>query len=131
MSEVGPLFEKALTTAGIQRPSRQNAVWLLLGEVLGKVARGEVPPREGVLEVVQIYSEVRGENLATQFLGEEYGIHHLLGCFYAKDDLNERPNQVSFDGKYGAAAHQALDSRLVELAKAWMESRPLDGRRSR
>ena len=59
----------------------------------------------------------------TTYVGEEYGVAQLIGYFYGYDDLEERPAEVSFDGRYGAEAIASLDAEVIRLAKAWLTSR--------
>jgi hypothetical protein len=51
------------------------------------------------------------------------GIAALIGLYYGYDDLEERPHEVSFEGKYGPQAFPALDAEVARLARAWLDER--------
>ena len=59
-------------------------------------------------------------NESREYVGDSHGIQQLIGYFWGYDDLEERPREVSFDGRYGADAFQALDQEVVRLAHQWL-----------
>lgn len=57
-------------------------------------------------------------------VGDSHGIEHLMGAYYGYDDLDERPDEVSFEGRYGADAIAALDDDIRRLAAEWLDAHP-------
>lgn len=107
--------------SGELEPSNPKTV-AQFAAILSRIARGLVPPRAGLGELVASYQAAPQEE-APRYVGDEYGIALLYGYFYAYDDLEERPLEVSFAGEYGSAAFQALDREVVRLAGDWVRAR--------
>jgi len=120
MSEVRLLFARMLEQLQIQLPHREQALRQLLGHVIEKVALRRCGPREGLKEVVQLsYLAETAEGSGT-YVGEALGIEHLVGAYWAYDDLAGRPTEVSYEGLYGQQAALALDEEVVRLAHEWL-----------
>ena len=102
-------------------PSKAQVEWILSG-VLSRIARGVVSPRAGLRELVATYQAAPQADGA-RFVGDEYAIAQLVGYFYGYDDLEERPSEVSFDGRYGREAVTNLDAEVVRLAREWLDAR--------
>jgi hypothetical protein len=65
------------------------------------------------------YPVIQTEPVST-YAGDSRDLHALYGTYYAYHDLFERPEEVSYAGKYGPEAIQELDSHVVELATEWI-----------
>ena len=120
IGDAQPLFLEWLDEMGMQVPDKDAAVWTILGHMMRRIATKEVPAREGLARVIEeglhdadIFSKTR------KYVGDSHGIHHLVGAYHAYDDLDERPDEVSFAGKYGQEAIAALDEDIVRLAGQW------------
>jgi hypothetical protein len=101
--------------------SKEQVEWELAG-ILRRVASGSVLPRVGLGELVRAHLRLP-EPTTGRFVGEEYGIAELIGCYWGYDDLEERPTEVSVGGHFGAPAIAALDAEVVRLARAWLDER--------
>ena len=55
VADAGPVFERALAELGVALPSHADAVWVALRDAIGRIGRGEVPPRAGLGAVRAIY----------------------------------------------------------------------------
>jgi hypothetical protein len=122
MVNVGPLFERALRDLAIALPSKEEAVCSLLRHHVGRIAEGLVPPRDGMRSVLnEVYYPADLYTETTKYVGDSHGLQHLLGSFYSYDDLEERPEEVSFEGKFGEEALVGLDRHIVSLAKSWID----------
>ena len=53
MADAGPLFESALQELGIPIPSQDDAAWTLLRYHIGRIAGGEVAPRQGLRAILE------------------------------------------------------------------------------
>ncbi|HEY3043003.1 MAG TPA: hypothetical protein VGJ39_03210 [Vicinamibacterales bacterium] len=120
MADVGPLFERALQELHTELPSPEDAVWILLRHHIGRIACREVAPRDGLRVVVDFYNRAHLYNKSRDYVGDSHGIQQLIGYYWGYGDLEERAREVSFDGRYGADAFEALDQEVVRLAHQWL-----------
>jgi hypothetical protein len=119
MAEVGPLFEAVLRELSIPLLSKEDATDLLLKRYIRLIVEETTPPHQGLDHIFDLYDTTIVHEKVSQYVGDSRGIHHLLGAYYAYDDLRERPGEVSYEGKFGQDAIDALDRRVVELAIEW------------
>ncbi len=127
MVVAGPLFEAALRELGISRPSKEHAVNLLLEHYVRSIAEERVAAYEGLERIVrELYYPVIEKEKVSRYAGDSRKIHHLLGAYYAYDDLSDRPDEVSYDGKFGREAVKALDHQVIELAREWNREHTCD-----
>ena len=125
MSDVGPLLEKAIHELGMKLPDREQAVDILLQFYISEIAAGNVAPREGLRRVVrECYDQHPSSETRGGVCGEELGIEYLASYFYGYDDLEERPDEVSFHEKYGAEAMSLVDEEVIREARDWLKSHP-------
>ena len=102
-------------------PSRAQIEWTIAG-ILRRIVSGATLPRSGLRELVAVHhSAPEAQN--TRFVGDEFGIAQLIGYCYGYDDLEERPAEVSFEGRFGAQARMALNDEVVRLASVWLAAR--------
>ena len=121
MSDVGPLFERTLLELSIEIPGEGEACWALLRHHMLRIATREVNPRAGAQAILdEVYYPGDLYEQAREYIGDSHDLHHILGNLYGIDDLLERPEEVSFDGKYGAEAIAAMEAHLHELAVKWL-----------
>ncbi len=122
MSEAGPLFESTLQELSIKLPSPDEALNIILHYHINNIAQGNITPREGMKLVIdEVYYPGNLHEKTKKYVGDSHDIHELLGNFYSYDDLEDRPDEVSFEGKYGKEAKEALGRYIVDLAKKWVE----------
>ncbi|MCE5276664.1 MAG: hypothetical protein ABFD92_14570 [Planctomycetaceae bacterium] len=121
MSEIGPQFRQALQELGLPIPDREAALWHIAAYHAQRIADGEVSPRVG-MRAIRDEVEYPGRlyERSREFFGDSHDLHVLYGMYYGYDDLAERPDEVSFEGKYGSEAIAALDAAVVAEAKAWL-----------
>jgi len=119
MADVGPLFEQALADFNIPRPSRDEAVGILLRYYVQRIASGAVTARQGLKPLMELYDLADLHKQSREFAGDAYGLQHLVGAYWAYDDLDGRSNEVSYWGRYGAEAVEALNEDVVRWATEW------------
>jgi len=120
MADAGPLFERALTELQTEMPSPEDAVWILLRHYIERIGSGDLTPRAGLSLIHDLYIRADLDERSRKYVGDSHGIQQLLGYFWGYDDLEERPTEVSFDGRYGADAIRALDEEVVRIARDWV-----------
>ncbi len=124
ISDIEPLFLSALKELGIPLPQKEEAVLTVLESLLRSIAEGEAQPHDGLRRVMrEVYYGADLYEKSVKYTGDSHGIHHLIGCYWAYDDLRERPDEVDFDGKYGEEAIAGLDAQVVHLATEWIVER--------
>lgn len=121
MSDAGPVFERALVEMRIELPSKEEAVWMLLRHFVEQLASRRVTGRKGLRAIIDVYNYVDPAEKSRDYVGESHDIQHLVGAYWSYDDLEERPTEVSFHGRYGRDAVQALDEDVIRLAREWLE----------
>ncbi len=127
LSTAKPIFRRVLTELQLDPPSNADATWILLRHHLARIVGGDCSSRDGMRCVAEeVYYPADLYSQTQKYVGDSHGIEHLMGAYYGYDDLEERPNEVSFDGKYGAAAIAALDDDIRRLAAEWLEAHPGD-----
>lgn len=120
MSDVGPMFERSLEELGSETPTSEDAAWILLRHLIGRIADGEVDPIPGVGEILeQVYYPCNLHSQAIHYVGDSHGIELMLSHYYAIDDVRERPLEVSCDGKSGDEAIAVLGEHIRQCADAW------------
>ncbi|OAI38710.1 hypothetical protein AYO40_01770 [Planctomycetaceae bacterium SCGC AG-212-D15] len=120
MSDVGPVFELALKELAVDVPTQEYAFYVLLRPYIRAIIEGVVTPYEGLRTMTQdIYHDGGLYRRAKEYVGDSHGIQHLLGMRWGYDDIRERPDEVSFAGKFGEGAIAALDDAVIEEAITW------------
>ena len=121
ISEVGPALEQVLADQGVGIPDAEAAIWALLRFCLGDIASGAVPPRAGLQRVMEdVYYAADLSERTDKYVGDSHELEKLIGYYYAYEDLEGRPTEVSCDGLYGQAAIDALGRHIVESSRDWM-----------
>lgn len=129
MSEVGPAFESVCRQLDHEIPSLGDAVRIAAAGALSEIVSGQKEPYDGLRELEAIYDRVwllKRPDLSvpqeSNMVGGEFGFERLIGAYYGYDDLRERPAEVSFEGKFGAEAVEALNQYVVTSAAEWLDS---------
>jgi hypothetical protein len=120
MADVGPLFESALKELGVGIPTQEDAIFVLLRHYARCILEGVLRPREGLGRIREdVYDPADLHARSKEYTGDSHGIQKLMACYWGYEDLEERPDEVSFAGKFGQEAVAALDEEVVNLATAW------------
>ena len=129
LADVGPAFEVACRQLDHPIPTLGDAVRIAAAGALSGIVSGKTEPHAGLRELRAIYERVwplekpdPSVPEQAKTLGGEFGFSELLGAYYGYDDLLERPTEVSFQGKFGAEALEALDGFVVAKASEWLKS---------
>lgn len=121
MSDVAPLFERALGELSIELPNKDKACWDLLRHHMGRIANKEQNPRAGVRAILEeVYYPGGLYKQENEYVGDSHDLHRILGYFYGIDDIEARPHEVSCDGKYGAEAIETAEAHIRRLAEEWV-----------
>ena len=117
-----PAFERFLGSCNIRIPDRDTAIWGILEHYLNLIAERSGDPLDLLRELMgDVYYDYEFHENATKYVGDSHGIHHLVGYFWSCGDLMDRPDEVSCNGKYGAAGVAELKNEIVNAAKVWLE----------
>jgi hypothetical protein len=118
MAEAGPLFERILETEQVARPSKDEAVWILLRHCLDAIANRSVAPREGLGRMMDIYYRVNMSNDSREYAGDSHDLQHLVGAYWSYEDMDDAARVVTYNG--ASEERQALDVEVVQRATEWM-----------
>ncbi len=109
MAEAGPLFERVLQERGIQIPSREEAVWMLLRHYLQGIAAGTTMPQEGLgLVMSQTFYPGKLYETSRELVGDSHDLAHLIGAWYEYDELYKSEDVMN------------LNAEVVKLAQDWV-----------
>jgi len=121
MSDAAPLFERGLRDLHIDVPDTGTACWVVLRHHIERIASNDVNPREGVQAILnEVYYPGGLDEMTDEFMGDSHDIHHMFGYYFGIDDIMERPDEVSCDGKFGAEGIAAVEARIRGLAIKWL-----------
>jgi len=122
LEEVLVPFQVYLRREGVALPDKDRAVWLILHHHIGQIAAGTVAPYGGLKCIINdVYWDYDFQGQTKEFLGDSHGIQQLVGLYWGRDDLLDRPTEVSCNGKYGEEALREHDQEVRKAAKVWME----------
>jgi hypothetical protein len=81
-----------------------------------QIVRRAAPPRKTVGWLRRLDPWISSK----KYVWDSHGLEHLIGAYWSFDELESRPDEVSFRGLYGNAAVKALEQHMVELAEDWL-----------
>jgi hypothetical protein len=120
LEAAGPVFERMCRDIGRPVPSLDAAFEVVTGSVLRDIAERRSQPEGGLAQlmrdVVHPHLPVSQPSGFTH-VGEERGLHHLIGLHYRYDDVRERPDSFAAD------VIAQLDRHVVECARDWLRAR--------
>ncbi|MEL6106214.1 MAG: hypothetical protein AAFU85_09260 [Planctomycetota bacterium] len=115
-------MERFLIACNIRIPDRDTAIWGILEYHIDRIARRSGDPLDRLREMMDaVYYEYDFREKTIQWLGDSHGIHHLVGYFWVRESLMDRPDEVSCNGKYGVEGLAELKNEIVEAAKTWLD----------
>lgn len=118
MADAGPLFEAALRDLNVKVSSREEAVWVLLRHHISRIAYEDVPPRDGLRSVLEVYRRAGLQAQSRTYVGDSHGIQHLIGAYWEYEDLQARPAGASLQDH--PEELRALDEAVVYAATEWV-----------
>ena len=120
MSDVGPLFLKAIEELGGELPTRLTATRIALTAILQKISARELPPRHTLAQILPLDDRTsRGD--------DPLGITQFVGFYWAYDYLECSPDFVTYNDVPVPQALEELDKDVIRAANAWLaanESNP-------
>ena len=86
-SQVEERWRLSLRDLGVAVPGRVEAGHRLKRYFAGLVSSGELPPRDGALEIIKLGWDLSPELPSSEYAGDGFGIAKLLGLYYSHDDV--------------------------------------------
>ena len=121
MDEVLPALLAAFEHFGVIVPDKEQAVWRAIDHHCREIVTGEVNP---LVELSKLIREDLWDydfhKPTKKYLGDSHGIEHLIGLYWAADDLREHPDTVTFAGKQGEEAWSELNKEIVVECNRWL-----------
>jgi hypothetical protein len=116
-------FRAYLEKSGNHIPDKDTAVWQIIQHHVSSIIAGAVKPFEGLRRLIaDVYWDYDFHKLAKEYLGDSHGIEHLIGLYWGRDDMLERPTEISCSGKHGEEALLELDKEILNRCKEWMQN---------
>jgi hypothetical protein len=122
MVEAAPIFERACAELGFPVPPKSKAVDILLQSYLEPIASGAILPHDGLAVIMrEVYFPYVSGEPCKKYVGDSHGIEHLIGAYWAYDDLIDTSRGCTFDGKSGAEAIASWEQSVRHHARDWLE----------
>jgi hypothetical protein len=123
LAELTPIFERLCERRGVPLPAIREARRTVTQRILRDIAEDNAPPEAGLALIVrelEPWQEDEPDASTSTYLGQSWGLHHLVGAYWSYDDL--RDGTASIDGTIGMAAIPLLDAEVVRLAHEWLQT---------
>ena len=121
LEEAKAKFKSGLNELEIAIPQFDEAVWIVLKEHIGQISSGSLSPKEGMKKIVrEVVHAANLHDLSKEYLGDSHEIHELLSAYYSFDDIEDSKMDVTYDGKSGKEAMDAIENRIIALANEWL-----------
>jgi hypothetical protein len=86
--ELEEMWARALGELGLTLPSRVDAGHRLKRYFASLVSSGDLRPREGAFEIIQLAGDLSEELPSREYAGDGFGIVKLFGIYYSHDDCS-------------------------------------------
>jgi hypothetical protein len=124
-AEIRPILERLGRQLGHPLPTLDTAINVVTAAILRDIADGVTEPEAGLEQLMRevVEPHVQGsEETRFTYVGEAFGLQHLIGAYDGYDDLRSRPEELSVDGKFGAEAVALHDQHVVAYARDWLRT---------
>ncbi|MDB6124775.1 MAG: hypothetical protein JWQ71_3768 [Pedosphaera sp.] len=122
VAEAAPIFERMYAECGITVPTKDEAIDDLLRFHLTSITSEARPPREALHVLMkEVYFPYISNEPTRKYFGDSRDLEQLIGAYWGYDDLQDRPREVSFEGRHGAEAIALYDEHVRELARDWLQ----------
>ncbi|HUR28024.1 MAG TPA: hypothetical protein VM509_07550 [Planctomycetota bacterium] len=120
LSEIEPLFRKALLELGIAIPSRREAEWIVIRHFMHGIAGRELDPTHALSEIdsIRIQSDSMGDD--ELFVGDHIGLQELVGLLSSADEPVRR-RWYETPAMMRKRATSEFDRAAVRLARIWLQ----------
>lgn len=117
------LFINYLEENGLTLPDKQIATKQLISEYLKLILNGVSSPRLIIRYLKnEVLDQVNGLNAKYKYVGDGYGLQEIISMYYAYDDIEESPETVSYDNKFGLDAMAAIDNDIRGFSEKWLKN---------
>jgi len=128
MSDVAPLFERAMAELGLLRPSPVAAGWMLARQCVMRIAAGEEEPEEVLRELQCLEWELSAFLPRGRYVGESLDIGVLIGIRWDYEEFHG--GYYGWDGPQSDAEFRELRAKLDGAARReareWLARHPLE-----
>ena len=122
LADVLPLFREYLESEGISVPSQEDGVWQIIAYHLSRIASGQVDPlSELEILISEVYWDYDFHSVTTKYIGDSHGIEQLVGFYWGYDDMQDRLEDLSCNGKHGEAGVREMKKEIVKCSEEWMK----------
>jgi hypothetical protein len=118
LDDLEPIFGKLCRDLGQARPTLEQARRTVTRAILQDIIDGTIAPEACLAHLVRGITPWK-EEPPDAYVGDSWGLQHLVGLYWNYDDLRERPT-ASIDGKHGNDAIPLLDREVISRAREWL-----------
>jgi hypothetical protein len=126
-SEMEPLFEKVISSLGLQVPTIDRAFWILARDVIEAIAEQRINPWGGVslLKNRMHYNAALWNVEPKSSASESYDIENFEGVVYEIGDIQERNKAGIQPIMPMEVALKRFNEYVIEEAKRWLATHPV------
>ena len=123
MSDVGPMFEKAIAELGLPIPTKVEAARIAAKDIIEKMVSGKIDLIKGANCLYwDIHHEITDELPDGMYLGSNLGFEHLFCWLREVWDCRDGSRNLYYADLSTEQAEQKYLEHLREESKKWLES---------
>jgi hypothetical protein len=123
MSDVAPLFEKAMKELKVNKPTNLEAAKILIEITLRKIVEKKLDPVEGASFLYEeIYHTLNDEIPNKNYVGDNLGLEHIFCWLREIWDCRDGSRLSYYANLPRSEAEVKFIKHLVEEAEKWLES---------
>jgi hypothetical protein len=123
MSEVAPLFEKAMKELNVYKPTNLEATKILIEITLRKIVENKLDPTEGASFIHgEIYHTLTNEIPNKNYAGDNLGLEHIFCWLREIWDCRDGSRLLYYTDLPRSEAEVKFIEHLIEEAEKWLES---------
>ncbi len=124
MSDVGPLFEKAMNDLQINEPTRIEAAEIIIHLTLERIVNNEVEPDEGASFLYwDVHHELFDEFPDKEYVGDSLGLEYIFLWLREIWDCRDGSRLSYYTDLSRPEAEKKFKEHLVEEAKKFLETK--------
>jgi AAA+ ATPase superfamily predicted ATPase len=122
MSDVAPLFEKAMKELNVHKPTSLEAAKILIKITLRKIVENKLDPVEGASFLYgEIYHTLTNEIPNKNYVGDNLGLEHIFCWLREIWDCRDGSRLLYYSDLPRSEAEVKFIEHLVEEAERWLK----------
>ena len=117
MSDIAPLFEKAMLELNLNEPSTKEAADIIIFLVLNKIVEKEIEPDKGASFLYWMRNDLEDEFPDKQYVGDNFGLEHIFCWLREIWDCRDGGRLLYHTDLSRAEAETKFKEHLIEEAE--------------